>query len=89
MRFRFNGVRYYRSLGRVSASTAIAVKATIEDLRICDYLDHPLIRDALPKSELAKAAGYLRNHGELLQQYTCDGCCPIDNNQTEQLIKTA
>ncbi len=45
--------------------------------------------DALPKSELAKAAGYLRNHWELLQQYTCDGCCPIDNNQTEQLMKTA
>ncbi len=43
--------------------------------------------DALPKSELAKAAGYLRNHGELLRQYTCDGCCPIDNNQTEQLMK--
>ena len=55
--------------------------------RIREYLDHPLIRDALPKSELSKAAGYLRNHWEILQQYTCDGDCPIDNNQTEQLMK--
>jgi transposase len=55
--------------------------------RIRDYLDQPLIRDALPKSDLAKATGYLRKHWELLEQYTCDGRCPIDNNDVEQLMK--
>jgi transposase len=55
--------------------------------RIRDYLDQPAIRDALPKSDLAKATGYLRKHGELLEQYTCDGRCPIDNNDVEQLMK--
>lgn len=55
--------------------------------RIGDYLDHPAIRDALPKSDLAKATGYLRNHWEPLQQFTRDGRCPIDNNDVEQLMK--
>jgi len=55
--------------------------------RIGEYLDHPGIRDAIPKSDLAKATGYLRNHWEPLQQYTCDGRCPIDNNDVEQLMK--
>jgi transposase len=55
--------------------------------RIRDYLEQPVIRDALPKSDLAKATGYLRKHWELLQQYTCDGRCPIDNNDVEQLMK--
>ena len=55
--------------------------------RIRDYLDQPVIRDALPKSDLAKATGYLRKHWELLEQYTCDGRCPIDNNDVEQLMK--
>lgn len=55
--------------------------------RIGDYLDHPAIRDALPRSDLAKAAAYLRNHWEPLVQYTGDGRCPIDNNDVEQLMK--
>lgn len=54
---------------------------------IREYLDHPAIRDALPQSDLAKAAGYLRNHWEALLQYTGDGRCPIDNNDVEQLMK--
>jgi transposase len=55
--------------------------------RIREYLDTPSIRAALPKSDLAKATGYLRNHWELLERYTTDGRFPIDNNETEQLMK--
>jgi hypothetical protein len=55
--------------------------------RIRAYLDTPLIHDALPKSDLAQAAGYLRNHWELLETYAQDGHYPIDNNETEQLMK--
>ena len=44
--------------------------------RIRDYLDHPAIRDALPKSDLAKATGYLRNHWELLERYTSRRAVP-------------
>jgi transposase len=55
--------------------------------RVCAYLDTPSVRDALPKSDLAKATNYLRNHWELLERYTTDGRFPIDNNETEQLMK--
>jgi transposase len=55
--------------------------------RIQDYLDTPSIRNALPKSDLAKATNYLRNHWELLERYTTDGRFPIDNNEVEQLMK--
>jgi transposase len=55
--------------------------------RIKDYLETPTIRNALPKSELAKATGYMRNQWSLLEVYTTDGRFPIDNNDTEQLMK--
>lgn len=55
--------------------------------RIREYLEQPAIRDALPKSDLAKATGYWRKHWGLLEQYTCDGRCPIDNNEVEQRMK--
>jgi transposase len=55
--------------------------------RIRDYLQTPALREALPKSDLAKATNYLRNHWEQLERYTTDGRFPIDNNETEQLMK--
>jgi transposase len=55
--------------------------------RIRAYLDTPSIRDALPKSDLAKATNYLRNHWEALERYTTDARFPIDNNEVEQLMK--
>ena len=55
--------------------------------RIRGYLESAPIQQALPKSDLAKAAGYLKNNWELLKGYTTDGRCPIDNNDTEQLMK--
>jgi transposase len=55
--------------------------------RIHGYLESPVIAQALPKSDLAKAMGYVRNNWELLERYTTDGRFPIDNNDTEQLMK--
>lgn len=41
----------------------------------------------LPKSKFAEALNYLRNHREALALYLTDGRMPIDNNETEQLMK--
>ena len=41
----------------------------------------------LPKSDFAKALQYVRNHFAELQRYLEDGTLPIDNNDTEQLMK--
>ena len=41
----------------------------------------------LPKDKFAEALGYLRNQWDALQVYLGDGRLPIDNNETEQLMK--
>jgi transposase len=41
----------------------------------------------LPKSKLGEALRYLRNHWDPLRAYLSDGRLPIDNNDTEQLMK--
>jgi hypothetical protein len=41
----------------------------------------------LPKSDFAKALQYIRNHFVELQRYLDDPLLPIDNNETEQLMK--
>jgi transposase len=41
----------------------------------------------LPKDKFSEALGYLRNHWDALQVYLGDGRLPIDNNETEQLMK--
>ena len=41
----------------------------------------------LPKSDFAKALQYIRNHFVELQRYLNDASLPIDNNETEQLMK--
>jgi hypothetical protein len=41
----------------------------------------------LPKDKFTEAVGYLRNHWDELQVYLGDGRLPIDNNETEQLMK--
>ena len=44
--------------------------------------------DVLPKSPLGAAFGYMRNHWEALKRYTSAGCLSIDNNVSEQHMKT-
>ncbi len=41
----------------------------------------------LPKSDFGKALQYVRNHLMELRRYLDDGHLPIDNNETEQLMK--
>jgi transposase len=55
--------------------------------RIQLWLDGPAAAALLPKSMLAQAVGYLRNHWDPLRLYLTDGLLPIDNNEVEQLMK--
>ncbi len=55
--------------------------------QIREYLDGPPLERLLPKSDLAEAIGYLKNNWDALLLYTTDGRLPIDNNETEHLMK--
>lgn len=55
--------------------------------QIRHYMDGPQLERLLPKSDLAEAIGYLRNNWDALSLYASDGRIPIDNNETEQLMK--
>lgn len=55
--------------------------------RIRAFLFGPIYEAALPKSQLRAAMNYVRNHWPELQTFLRDGRCPIDNNETEQLMK--
>lgn len=55
--------------------------------RMRQLLDGPAALGVLPKEKFAEALGYLRNQWDALQVYLDDGRLPIDNNQTEQLMK--
>jgi transposase len=55
--------------------------------RLRAWLDGEAAARVLPKSLFAEAVRYLRNHWAALNLYLSDGRCPIDNNDTEQLMK--
>ena len=55
--------------------------------RLRELLDGEAVARVLPKEKFAEALGYLRNQGDALQVYLDDGRLPIDNNETEQLMK--
>jgi transposase len=55
--------------------------------QIREYMDGPPLERLLPKSDLAKAVGYMKNNWDALLLYTTDGRFPIDNNETEHLMK--
>jgi transposase len=52
-----------------------------------EWLEGDTAKAVLPKSGLAEALGYLRNHWGPLREYLSDGRLPIDNNEAEQLMK--
>ena len=52
-----------------------------------EWLESAAATQVLPKSKFGQALGYLRNHWEPLQTYLSDGRVPMDNNDTEQLMK--
>ena len=62
-------------------------ESTVVLTAIKKWLDSPVVADILPKSDFAKAIGYLRNHWQALNAYVQDGRVPIDNNCVEQLMK--
>ena len=55
--------------------------------RIRDYLAGEAIATLMPKELFGQALTYLRNQLEHLLVYLDDGLMPIDNNETEQLMK--
>jgi transposase len=57
----------------------------MEELRA--WLDGEAAQRALPKSLLGKTITYLKNQWEPLSVFLRDGRVPLDNNETEQLMK--
>jgi hypothetical protein len=55
--------------------------------RLRELVDGEECAKLLPKDKFTEALGYLRNHWNELQVYLGDGRLPIDNNETEQLMK--
>ena len=55
--------------------------------RIGGYLVSEAVSGVMPKESFGKAVTYLRNQFEHLRVYLADGLMPIDNNETEQLMK--
>ena len=51
------------------------------------WLDSAPVARVLPKSPIGEAVGYLRNQWSALQVYLRDGRIPIDNDQSEQIIR--
>jgi len=51
------------------------------------WLDGDAARKVLPKSRLGEAVRYLNNQWDALTVFLGDGRVPIDNNDTEQLMK--
>jgi transposase len=55
--------------------------------RMREYLAGEAVANVMPKESFGQALTYLRNQFEHLLVYLDDGLMPIDNNDTEQLMK--
>ncbi len=55
--------------------------------RMRSWLDGEAVKRALPRSAIGEAIGYLRNQWSALTVYLSDGRIPIDNDQSEQIIR--
>jgi len=51
------------------------------------WLASEKVQRALPQSRFGQAVGYLQNQWTSPQRYLADGRIPIDNNQSEQIIR--
>jgi hypothetical protein len=51
------------------------------------WLDSNPVKRVLPRSRIGEALGYLRNQWSALTLYLGDGRIPIDNGQSEQIIR--
>lgn len=55
--------------------------------RMQEYLASETVSNVMPKEPFGQALTYLRNQFDHLLVYLDDGLMPIDNNETEQLMK--
>jgi transposase len=55
--------------------------------QLYSWLESEAARRVLPKSRLGEAVRYLQNQWDALNVFLHDGRVPIDNNETEQLMK--
>jgi len=76
-----------RTLSCVEREALRAAEARPVWQRLRELLDDAAASRVLPKDKFAEALGYLRNQWDALQVYLGDGRLPIDNNETEQLMK--
>ena len=76
-----------RTLSCVEREALRAAEARPVWQRLRELLDGEAAQRVLPKEKFAEALGYLRNQWDALQVYLGDGRLPIDNNETEQLMK--
>ena len=62
-------------------------KAAVIWQRMGEYLSSDVVRNMLPKESMTEAIAYVNNHWDALQVYVSNADVPIDNNDTEQLMK--
>lgn len=71
-----------------SARTTHRQEHAVPILRVIHaYIDTLTDQIVLPKSDMAEALRYIRNHWDALNLYATDGRIPIDNNRVEQLMR--
>jgi hypothetical protein len=91
------GLSFYRQLYDVEERAKTLDVAARWELRQRDsvpvwdrmrrWLDSDATKQALPRSAIGQAIGYLRNQWTALRVYLTDGRIPIDNDQSEQIIR--
>ena len=91
------GISFYRQLYEIEERGKTLDAATRRELRqrdavpIWNRMERWLASDAanraLPRSAIGEALGYMRNQWTALRRYLGDGKIPIDNDQSEQIIR--
>ena len=91
------GISFYRQLYEVEERAKTLDAAARRELRERDavpiwnrmerWLASDTAKRALPRSAIGEALGYLRNQWTALRRYLSDGDIPIDNDQSEQIIR--
>ena len=91
------GISFYRQLYEVEERAKTLDAAARRELRQRDavpiwnrmerWLASDAARRTLPNSAIGKSLGYMRNQWTALQRYLSDGNIPIDNDQSERIIR--